>query len=319
MYCLLLALLISSGLGLLRHGTSERLLREANAKFSIGSDEDACSSLLQTSALSQPHVKQSQSHVKFLRIQKTAGTSFGEYILPALCSQVHQTCEGSYHLDWNHVQDAQHILVFLRHPVQRFISEFKFYGEPFSPSLMHQNQWDFIFSPRKDDIFDILGRGDNILDFLATPGNPARNRQTLYLAGFKPPGKFESPGFPPASATRDGFVLHLGGRNISAFDIDWEHDGQEVLALAMQHLEDPRVMIGIDEDYECSVDSFADALGWNVSEVHALSQIHFRSHSSESDLDARTLHTIETMLAADMALYRRARNIFNSRRSLKCD
>merc|ERR1719291_1287602 len=54
--------------------------------------------------------------------------------------------------------------------------------------------------------------------------------------------------------------------------VDWNRDGQEILELAKSHLRDPRVTVGINEQFECSLRLFSKALGWDAERALAMSK-----------------------------------------------
>jgi len=133
----------------------------------------------------------------FLRIQKTAGTSF-EKVVGEECTAKKINCEWYWHLDWRFAiaraaepqgSPRKIIVTWLRDPVERIASEYQYLlGVPADV----QTQWDY--PPRLHLILELWRNAKaigippvSLADFSMLPGNPANNRQTLYLLGFDRP------------------------------------------------------------------------------------------------------------------------------------
>lgn len=193
--------------------------------------------------------------IHFLRIQKTGGSTFGEHILPHFCkAYTKKNCRGILHEDWNIVEKAPRIVTLLRDPVERTMSEFHFLKH--AKWAFDQSQWDYGSVPKTaaQSLWkDIKDR--NITSWLNSTMNPSVNRQTLYLAGFKPPKRI------PSLSTGEKVLLTKG--------IDWKKDGPELFERAKQHLASNKVVFGLADDYECSMKLFSNVFGWPADKVIA--------------------------------------------------
>mmetsp|Transcript_35469 Transcript_35469/g.82377 ORF Transcript_35469/g.82377 Transcript_35469/m.82377 type:complete len:335 (+) Transcript_35469:66-1070(+) len=195
-------------------------------------------------------------HVHFIRIQKTASTTFGENIMPRFCGRESNDCRFFRHLDYSQARMGGanvSLVTLLRDPVERTLSEFFFMRAKQGRGLVWQNQWDFRNSTWLNLVQGTADVDEALRIYLHDyPGSASRNRQTLYLAGFK--SWLQGPGWP----------------------IDWDSRRSELLALAERHLEET-VAFGLTDCYVTSVGAIARALGWDVGEATEMAErVHAR-------------------------------------------
>jgi hypothetical protein len=274
--------------------------------------------------------------VTFLRIQKTGSTTLADDIMPRFCGASNHICYAKLHYDWNQARNADHIVTMLRDPVERTVSEFHF---------LHNNQWAFD-QPQWDafahedkavskKLWSAITNND-IITYLNTPQNPAVNRQTLYLAGFKPHNVLWN------GHQRPEILLSDGRAAVVQDGIDWKRDGPEILDMAKNHLNSAKVTFGLTDSYECSMKLFSMALGWPMNGVlrvarnkHAYKQDKKKfvyllgtpeqneavspAHDKWSDgLSKKVKKQIEEANAFDMQLYEYARQLFQARTKGLC-
>jgi len=303
----------------------------ADAVATLCSHDDACNEncteeeeALTDSAFLQMGVakRNLRPDISLLRIQKTGGTSFGKMVMPRFCYLASQKCEANYHRDWNQARRSTNIAILLRHPVERTISEFHFLHT--NRWAFDQSQWDVPFDV-KDLIWSAIQARD-LRSYLRIKQNPSLNRQTLYLAGFKPSYKINF---------RSGKSVSIGK------GIDWKLHGPELLEKAKEHLTSSKVSLGLTEQFECSMKVFSKAYGWPVDEVlakaHNISAKWLRKQNKTAlayalggprkrhgravkdfqkwsdTIDDTLEREIETANAIDMKLYNYAETLFDSR------
>mmetsp|Transcript_35468 Transcript_35468/g.82371 ORF Transcript_35468/g.82371 Transcript_35468/m.82371 type:complete len:331 (+) Transcript_35468:66-1058(+) len=182
-------------------------------------------------------------HVHFIRIQKTASTTFGENIMPRFCGRESNDCRFFRHLDYSQARMGGanvSLVTLLRDPVERTLSEFFFMRAKQGRGLVWQNQWDFRNSTWLNLVQGTADVDEALRIYLHDyPGSASRNRQALYLIGFK--GRQQALGWP----------------------IDWDGRHSELLALAERHLEET-VAFGFTDCFVTSVGAMARALGWDA-------------------------------------------------------
>eukprot|EP00416_Gambierdiscus_australes_P045811 CAMPEP_0171100400 /NCGR_PEP_ID=MMETSP0766_2-20121228/52934_1 /TAXON_ID=439317 /ORGANISM="Gambierdiscus australes, Strain CAWD 149" /LENGTH=323 /DNA_ID=CAMNT_0011560221 /DNA_START=17 /DNA_END=988 /DNA_ORIENTATION=+ len=181
--------------------------------------------------------------VHLIRIQKTGSTTFGEKIMKRFCGQDAKECRWFWHLDYSQAQkegDNLKLITLLRDPVERTLSEFFFMRAKQGRGLVWQNQWDFRNSTWLNLVQGTADVDEALRIYLHDyPGSASRNRQALYLIGFK--GRQQALGWP----------------------IDWDGRHSELLALAERHLEET-VAFGFTDCFVTSVGAMARALGWDA-------------------------------------------------------
>lgn len=213
----------------------------------------------------------------YLRIQKTGSTTLGQEIMPKLAKKYGQRHISHDHLEFNGANKAAHgcVVTTLRDPVERFLSEFTMarWAAREDSTALYSDQWDWYM---KDFPFLMTVQlkhsiEDAFFDFLHSPSNPARNRQALYLLGFKRVacrltccGICESG---PPGRKYGGYPAHM---------YNWDRDHDELLARAKNHLMSLRAY-SITDCYADSMKAIGLALGWDpeVSKQMAIS-VHDR-------------------------------------------
>lgn len=187
--------------------------------------------------------------LRFIRIQKTGGTTFGESIMPRFCKPKH-LCQGLYHLDWNRAKKDWDgpVVTLLRDPVERTMSEIMFIRTYYGRTLSREPQWNFankswlarVQRAQVDEAIDIYLHGN--------PKSPSFNRQSLYLLGFRE-------------------ELNAGE------EYSWNKDHDELLAKAKDHL-DQLQAFGISDCYTTSMRVIARKLGWPAEKVITFAKRH---------------------------------------------
>eukprot|EP00929_Paragymnodinium_shiwhaense_P109172 TRINITY_DN75520_c0_g1_i1.p1 TRINITY_DN75520_c0_g1~~TRINITY_DN75520_c0_g1_i1.p1 ORF type:complete len:324 (-),score=42.97 TRINITY_DN75520_c0_g1_i1:98-1069(-) len=240
----------------------------------------------------------------FLRIQKTGGTTFGEHIMRKFCGPESDTCKWASHIDWTTATDSWSgpVVTLLRDPVERTMSEFSFIRSKDGNYSCRQAQWDFrnfawfnevASNPDEDAAFDTYLKG--------YPEDPSRNRQALYLLGFK---RMER------------------GTPVPVYTYDWDADQESTLAQAKDHL-DRLAVFGITDCFVPSMQAIARGLGWPEKDVVDMAQsTHSRQHrqgqSWRETLPQEKIARIEQINAVDMQLYAYAKQRFRERFGSDC-
>jgi len=226
-------------------------------------------SLVKALNRSTPHTRKVGLH--FLRIQKTATTTFGDVVMRAFCGSPADDCKGSLHTDWSQASEngtyTGPIVTLLRHPVDRTLSEFYWLRTTDGRIGASLPFWDFRNStwlsyvqnePNTSKAFDAYLHHYR--------RNPSRNRQVLYLLGFR-----------EGREGKNGFIL---AKNPGA-TYDWDDHPGGLARQAMERLES-LTAFGIVECWNSSMRAISRALGWNASAVQALaSSTHERQFSKE--------------------------------------
>lgn len=227
--------------------------------------------------------------VAFLRIQKTASTTFGQEIMAQMCGRHHQVCLQpwdhcnfgrkkcsmefyNYHLDYKNVKQFTMgngrgcIVTILRDPIERLMSEY------FMLKLKHRqflsfDQWDV----HQDDLLEIdailsiNSINESFWKYLHHPRNPSRNRQTLYLLGFQRVA---------CNSTRCGgnaCICNASQPGYPAITYDWDNDGTGLLESAKAHLRSLDAF-GLVECFNESIQVIAPTLAWDVKAAMDLAQ-----------------------------------------------
>lgn len=196
-----------------------------------------------------------QQGLRFLRIQKTGGSIFGDVIVKKFCGSPVKGCQGVAHDDWSQVtQNGTYhgaVVTLLRDPVERTLSEFFWLRTPEGLASASHPDWDF----RNDTWLQIVQKHpdvDHALDVYlhGYDKSPSRNRQTLYLLGF-----------------RDGIEGDKGyeAANPGA-SYEWDVTWGKHVRRAMENL-DRMTAYGIADCWMPSMRAIARKLGWDVKEV----------------------------------------------------
>jgi len=242
----------------------------------------------------------------FLRIQKTGGTTFGERIASKFCGPESATCKWATHLDWaTAIEDDWQgpVVTLLRDPVERTMSEFEFMRTADGNYSTRQAQWDFRNFTWLNDV-DTSPDGDAAFEeYLAGyPDNPSRNRQALYLLGFKK------------------MVQNVP---YGEYTYDWDANHDSLVAQAKEHLE-AMTAFGITDCFMASMSAFSQQLGWPEDEVLKLAKsVHARKsgksrQSWRSTLSQDVIDRIERLNDIDMELYSFAKQRFSQRFGQSC-
>eukprot|EP00931_Biecheleriopsis_adriatica_P101373 TRINITY_DN76526_c0_g1_i1.p1 TRINITY_DN76526_c0_g1~~TRINITY_DN76526_c0_g1_i1.p1 ORF type:complete len:349 (-),score=51.96 TRINITY_DN76526_c0_g1_i1:49-1095(-) len=216
--------------------------------------------------------------IAFLRVQKVAGTTFGQNIGTKMAEKHQQKFNGLLHLNYNQAiaiaPDA--VVTLLRDPLERLVSEFQMFRDVDAcVGCLDQDQWDW----HPDDIEwmhrvrDMQNVTEAFQEYVRSPNNPSRNRQTLYLLGFPRAPCIKRECYFPEPAELKGYPAH---------EYDWDKDHDTLLARAKSHLMSLR-SFGITDCFLDSMEVFAQALGWDPKETRALAEaVHTRS-AAEGD------------------------------------
>lgn len=272
-----------------------------------------------------------------IRIQKTGGTTFGERVMPAFCGGESRFCSYILHWEWQAAtkQGLYHgnLLTFLRHPVERTISEFLFLRTLDGVFCASQPQWDFWNTAWLRAVQNEANTDRALKLFLEMKHTPVRNRQALYLVGWD------------RDSVRGGMAY------------DWDRNGTELLEVAKEHLR--KTTFGITDCFEASVRLMSDHLGWNASEALGLvrsnpgRRVYAKDHQAQlaffhgstvadklnvnltepvsgafahsrpagtwrGDLPEKLVNYLENWNAVDMELYDYARSLFRERYGEVC-
>eukprot|EP00931_Biecheleriopsis_adriatica_P091973 TRINITY_DN65815_c0_g1_i1.p1 TRINITY_DN65815_c0_g1~~TRINITY_DN65815_c0_g1_i1.p1 ORF type:complete len:469 (+),score=92.24 TRINITY_DN65815_c0_g1_i1:40-1446(+) len=263
----------------------EPAVADATVETVVEKDEGAVEPLATTAAPTKAAQKLEKcKKVAFVRIQKTASTTFGQDIMAKMCSNNKQTCGVSwnrcargnakcslplsyYHLDFSYAsrllqgEGRSCLVTFLRDPVERTLSEFFMLREKHRQFLQF-DQWDV----HQDDfaainsILDIKDVSESFQRYLHHPGNPSRNRQALYLLGFK---RVE------CNQTRcggDACICEKDSPGNPAKAYDWDANADELLERAKQQLLKLDAF-GITDCFEESVEILSPLLGWSAKDA----------------------------------------------------
>mmetsp|Transcript_27051 Transcript_27051/g.84167 ORF Transcript_27051/g.84167 Transcript_27051/m.84167 type:complete len:358 (+) Transcript_27051:75-1148(+) len=199
-----------------------------------------------------PEVKHRRTdpEVHLIRIQKTGSTTFGERIMQHFCGIESRWCQYLLHSEWqasvNNGRYHGKLVVFLRHPVERTVSEFLFLRTPDGYYVTDQPQWDFHNTRWLREVQEERSTERAFANFLqGFSGTPSRNRQALYLLGW------------------DRLAEEAPGRLY-----DWEGNHSGLVELAKERLR--KTLLGITDCFEKSVEVITESLGWNTTEALSL-------------------------------------------------
>lgn len=192
--------------------------------------------------------RRSSPQFHLLRIQKTGGTSFGEKVMPKFCGGESRWCQYLLHSEWQGATNHSHfngsLVTFLRHPVERTMSEFFFLRSFDGQWCATQPQWDFqgagqwLKAVQTDPSVERA-----LLTFLeGYKGTPVRNRQSLYLIGFD------------RKTVRQPGALY-----------NWVAYHPVLLEIAKDHLR--KTIFGITDCFNTSLQVITEKLGWNTTEA----------------------------------------------------
>eukprot|EP00927_Polykrikos_kofoidii_P057664 TRINITY_DN51826_c0_g1_i1.p1 TRINITY_DN51826_c0_g1~~TRINITY_DN51826_c0_g1_i1.p1 ORF type:complete len:344 (+),score=35.34 TRINITY_DN51826_c0_g1_i1:63-1034(+) len=252
----------------------------------------------------------------FLRIQKTGGTTFGEHIMRKFCGPESDICKWASHLDWSSAKEGWNgpVVTLIRDPVERTMSEYSFIRSKDGNYSCRQAQWDFrnftwfnavASEPDEDVALNLYLRGYQ--------DSPSRNRQALYLNGFK---------------------KLVNGAPVPEYTYDWDIDHDSTLAQAKDHL-DQVTVFGITDCFLPSMHVIARELDWAEDDVVAMAtSTHSRVASRRSLLSGRSTTTkrqrwrdtidpsvvdrIERANRVDMELYKYALQSLYERFGVDC-
>ncbi|CAJ1372223.1 unnamed protein product [Effrenium voratum] len=222
------------------------------------------------------------STISFLRIQKTASTTFGHEMMQKMCGKRRQRCKQNwdrcafgkqtcgvelydYHLEYNLARQLSQmgkgrgcVVTFLRGPVERTMSEY-FMLRVKHRQFLSFDQWDVHANDIAgiDAILNIDNLSVSFQQYLHHPRNPSRNRQTLYLLGFR---RVE------CNKTRCGgnaCICETENPGYPALAYDWERNSSSLLQLAKEHLRSLDAF-GLVECFKKSIEAIAPLLGWDL-------------------------------------------------------
>jgi len=261
---------------------------------------------------------------RLVRVQKAGGSVFGDVIMKKFCSQSADDCQGSAYSDWSQVtrNGAYHgpVVTLLRDPVERMMSEFFWLRSAEGRASASDNDWDFrnqtwlnLVQTDKDleNAFDVYLHGYE--------KNPSRNRQTLYLLGF-----------------RDGV---RGDKRNSTVNpgaaYEWDVSSGKYVRWAMENLE-KMTAYGITDCWMPSMRAIAGRLGWDtkaVEEFAAGSTPEYGRHEIDAkvlkdrvesglswrrSLSRDKVEEIERLNKVDLTVFRKALKRFTERFGEAC-
>lgn len=188
--------------------------------------------------------------VQVLKIQKTGTSSLSE-VVRALCPSDH-ICRSETHMDW--IEATKNgtykgpVVTLLRDPVERALSEFFYLRDGDGVASSKQPQWDFhnntwLGRIRDEDL-------SKALDAFTTgyPKNPSRNRQALYILGFRD----------KSHPLREPGAVY-----------DWDMFPAYIVDKAMRKL-DNLTAFGITDCWNSSMRAIGRALHWTEAQVRRL-------------------------------------------------
>lgn len=254
--------------------------------------------------------------VHFLRIQKTGGTTFGEHIMRKFCGPESASCMWASHQDYaTATKDWDGpVVTMVRDPVERVMSEFAFIRSKDGNYSCRNRQWDFMNFTWFNSV---VGASDapSALDMYLQgyPNTPSRNRQALYI---------------------DGFKKMVDGTPTPEYSYDWDADRSSLVQQAKTHL-DGLTAFGITDCFSTSMRVIARELGWPEDEVVAMSQsTHSRQSHKDTPLSfyqesqrakrwrtsvsSEVVSRIEEMNSVDMEIYKFAQQRFYERFGQQC-
>mmetsp|Transcript_64572 Transcript_64572/g.150167 ORF Transcript_64572/g.150167 Transcript_64572/m.150167 type:complete len:352 (-) Transcript_64572:76-1131(-) len=190
--------------------------------------------------------------VHFIRIGKTGSTSFGDKVVREFCD-IHEVCLGSTHIDWNQATWNGHypgpVVTILRDPVERSLSEFFWLRDGDGQTSAKSFQWDFQNTSwvKAVSVNNLSQALDAYIH--GYPKNPSRNRQALYILGFR-----------HMHDNKSNRVIAPG----EAYD--WDVNPRQLAQKAMAKL-DNLTAFGITECWVPSMRAIAKRLKWDPDAV----------------------------------------------------
>uniref|UniRef100_A0A7S2GF34 Sulfotransferase domain-containing protein n=1 Tax=Alexandrium andersonii TaxID=327968 RepID=A0A7S2GF34_9DINO len=262
--------------------------------------------------------------VRLLRIQKTGGSIFGDLVMKKFCNQSAGNCLSANHDDWSEIAKdgagTGSLVTLLRDPVERIMSEFFWLRSRDGLASASRTDWDFqnktwldIVQTEKDveRALDVFLHGDE--------ASPSRNRQTLYLLGF-----------------RNGSVVEgLGRQSGNGAPYAWDDRAGRYVRRALDHLEE-MAAFGITDCWVPSMRAIARQLGWDanaVGEFTVASTPEYGKHSIDLSATAQStamgasfrqnlprekIDEIERLNKVDLMLFRKALKRFTERFGEAC-
>jgi len=273
----------------------------------------------------------------FLRIQKTAGTTFDRVLQTECPAAGAPVCGAYWHLEHNMITrnaKGRLIVTWLRDPVERLASEFA-YIQRMPEYQWQQPQWDY--PPELQSLLHLWRSppegttgeelGPSVSSFAQIPRNPAKNRQALYLLGFDRPNIFDCDEVRVFGGTWSRWTAfrHAGGLDPgAALELALQQLGMaELLAVAQSRLEKEIHLFGIADCFEASLALFSHTLGWDVHRANEVAAVRYRANGSDlpsqsaspwrSRLPAAAVEAIEAASSLDLALHKFAKGLLNRR------
>mmetsp|Transcript_86874 Transcript_86874/g.270093 ORF Transcript_86874/g.270093 Transcript_86874/m.270093 type:complete len:334 (-) Transcript_86874:7-1008(-) len=262
--------------------------------------------------------------LRFIRIQKTGGSIFGDLIMKKFSGQPADGVSGSLHDDWSQATEngayRGNVVTLLRDPVERIMSEFFWLRSADGRKYASNADWDF----RNETWLNIVQTHKDIAYALdvylhGCPTNPSRNRQTMYLLGFRDGKKGE-----------EAYRVESPG---SAYD--WDTNSGRYVRLALENLES-MTAYGITDCWMPSMRAIARQLGWDTKAVEEFA-LSSTPEYGKHEIDAATFHSrvnagvsfrrtlsrdkikdIEVMNKVDMLVFRKALKRFVERFGEAC-
>lgn len=246
----------------------------------------------------------------YLRIQKTGSTSFGRTI-KSLFGAHNMSISTNAHYDWQSVLNrnltGSQVFTVLRDPVERYLSEMMYIS--WRPrAMICQNMWDFqghIYADgERVEAFRAINAqpksNDMILQRWMNLTLPTRNRQLLYLLGFKRI---------PCPTAKHNFCTspeEAEGVPLPSHAYDYDHDEDHILEMAKERLSS--IHFGLTECMTSSVRGIASEMGWDPDEAEQFVEVAKQSNVGKDYHEeemAKALHRLgktvvdATVLQAD--------------------
>lgn len=315
--CCILGLGVQHAAGVLVSGGGQQSGKGAHQAVKVKGAHKAVKGA--TTRLHQEPEAGGKKAVRFMRIHKTGGSIFQDSILERFSGQPTEAIPGRLHDDWSQVTDngafRGDLVTLLRDPVERTMSEFIWLRSADGLASATQPDWDF----RNSTWLDIVQKEKNVerafdVFLHGYPSSPTRNRQTLYLLGFRDGKK-----------GKDAYRTEEPG---AAYD--WETTPGRYTRWAKENLESMTVY-GITDCWMPSMRAIARQLGWNVADVesfasastpsygkHEISADTTPTRSWRSTLSKQKVRDIENMNKVDMEVFKAAVKRFNQRFGETC-
>jgi len=274
--------------------------------------------------------------LRMVSIQKTGTTSFGDFVIPYFC-RVGEVCGRSIaHHDWDQATAngayTGPVVTLLRNPVERAMSEFFYLRDTDGLADGRSAHWDF-----NNDTWLEAIQDENISKALDVyihgyPKNPSRNRQTLYVLGFR---------------GRRPHGMDDRGHEEPGAAYDWDTNPAVIVRKAVEHL-DNMTAFGFTDCWHTSMKAISRAMNWDSAKMNRVS---FSRHEKDwrsllverkkpdywrlkrwlgkdVDIDTETkwskllpkryTYAIEMWSRVDMQFWREARHRFTQRFGERC-